>query len=159
MICDVLLVNRERNINKVIQLSLNQKSSNLWNFFTLIYVDLRMLRLYKNTYILVNTDNFSRFTWVFFLRQKFETAQVMIDFIKNIELSLNKKVQRIKSDKRSEFKNKILDSFLTEVGISHNFSSIYTPQQTVVVERRNRYLCEAIRSMLTYANLLQYLWA
>ena len=77
--------------------------------------------------ILVIVDDFSRFTWVYFIRLKSETAQVMIDFIKHIELSLKKKVCKIKSDNGSEFKNKILDSFLTDKGISHNFSSPYTP--------------------------------
>ena len=74
-------------------------------------------------------------------------------------MSLKKNVRRIKSDNGSEFKNNVLDSFLTKKGISHNFSSPYTPQQNGVVERRNRSLCEAARTMLTYANLPQYLWA
>ena len=102
---------------------------------------------------MVIVDDFSRFTWVFFLRLKSEVAQTMIDFIKMIEISLKKNVRKIKSDNGSEFKNQTLDIFLTSKGISHNFSSPYTPQQNGVVERRNRSLCEAARTMLTYANL------
>ena len=47
---------------------------------------------------------------------------------------------------------------MTNLGISHNFSSPYKPQQNGVVERRNRSLCEATRTMFTYANLPQYFW-
>ena len=113
--------------------------------------------LNKKRYILVIVDDFSRFTWVYFLRIKSEVYQVMIDFIKKSETSLKKKVWMIKSDNDSEFKNHVLDSFLTEKGILHNFSSPYTPQQNGVVERRNWSLCETARAMLIYANLPQYL--
>ena len=83
----------------------------------------------------------------------------MIDFIKNIELRLKKNVRRINSDNGSEFKNKTFDSFLTELGILRKFSYPYIRQRNGVVKRRNRSLCEAARTMLTYANLPQYLWA
>lgn len=77
----------------------------------------------------------------------------MIDFIQSIEMSLNKKFFRIKSDNGTQFKNHAVDSFLTNLAISHNFSTPYTTQQNGVFERRNRSLCEAAWTMLTYANL------
>nr|GFA03104.1 retrovirus-related Pol polyprotein from transposon TNT 1-94 [Tanacetum cinerariifolium] len=46
-----------------------------------------------------------------------------------------------------------------EVGISQQFSAPRTPQQNGVVERRNRTLVEAARTMLTFANLPSFLWA
>ncbi|XP_052619539.1 uncharacterized protein LOC128125946 [Lactuca sativa] len=66
---------------------------------------------------------------------KFEVTQVIIDFIKKIETSLKRRVRKINSDNGSQFKNNVLDSFFTNKGISHNFSSPYTPQQNGVVER------------------------
>ncbi|KAI3779341.1 hypothetical protein L2E82_09042 [Cichorium intybus] len=76
-----------------------------------------------------------------------------------MELMLNKKVRTVHSDNGSEFKNQILDGFLKTKGISHNFSAPYTPQLNGVVERRNRSLCEAARTMLNFANLPMYFWA
>nr|GEX48552.1 retrovirus-related Pol polyprotein from transposon TNT 1-94 [Tanacetum cinerariifolium] len=58
-----------------------------------------------------------------------------------------------------EFKNKKLATFFDEVGISQQFSAARTPQQNGVVERRNRTLVEAARTMLTFANLPLFLWA
>ncbi|KAI3751870.1 hypothetical protein L2E82_22961 [Cichorium intybus] len=110
-------------------------------------------------YILVIIDGYSRFTWVFFLRLKSEAPEEMINFIKQIELKLKRPVRRIRSDNGLEFKNITLDSFLKNKGIEHNFSAPYTPQQNGVVERRNRTLCEAARSMLIFADLPQYFWA
>ncbi|KAI3767848.1 hypothetical protein L2E82_18277 [Cichorium intybus] len=112
-----------------------------------------------NKYILVVVDDFSRFTWVFFLKQKSEAAINMINFIKQIEILLRKQVRMIRSDNGTEFKNKILDDFLVNKGITHNFSAPYTPQQNGVVERRNRSLCEASRTMLSFTKLPLYFWA
>ena len=109
--------------------------------------------LNKKRYILVIVDDFSRFIWIYFLRLKSKTSQVINEFIKHIELSLKKNVRKIKSDNGAEFKNKVLDTFFANKGISHNFSSPYTTQKNGVVEKRNRSLCKAARTMLTYVNL------
>nr|GFB84688.1 hypothetical protein [Tanacetum cinerariifolium] len=52
-----------------------------------------------------------------------------------------------------EFKNKTLVKFFDEVGITQQFSAARMPQQNGVVERRNRTLVEAVRTILTFANL------
>ncbi|KAI3680401.1 hypothetical protein L2E82_50388 [Cichorium intybus] len=107
----------------------------------------------KKKYILVIVDDYSRFTWVLFLRNKSDAAEKIINFIKKMELMLNKKVRTVHSDNGSEFKNHTLDGFLKTKRISHNFSAPYTPQQNGVVERRICSLCEAARTMLNFANL------
>nr|GEZ33242.1 hypothetical protein [Tanacetum cinerariifolium] len=66
---------------------------------------------------------------------------------------------RIRTDNGMEFKNKTLAKFFDEVGITQQFSAARTPQQNGVVERRNRTLVEAARTMLTFANLPSFLWA
>ncbi|KAL4579910.1 hypothetical protein LXL04_016080 [Taraxacum kok-saghyz] len=104
-------------------------------------------------------DDFSRFTWVYFIKHKSETTQQMIDFIKYVELQLRKPVRKIRSDNGTEFKNQTFEAFLTEKGIDHNFSAPRTPLQNGVVERRNRSLCEAARSMLKFAALPLSFWA
>ncbi|GJW97066.1 putative ribonuclease H-like domain-containing protein [Tanacetum coccineum] len=62
--------------------------------------------LNHKTYCLVITDDFSRFSWVFFLRTKDETSAILKDFIRQIENQLNQKVKTIRSDNGTEFKNK-----------------------------------------------------
>nr|GEW22726.1 hypothetical protein [Tanacetum cinerariifolium]GEZ99135.1 hypothetical protein [Tanacetum cinerariifolium] len=58
-----------------------------------------------------------------------------------------------------EFKNTTLAKFFDEVGITQQFSAARTPQQNGFVERRNRTLVEAVRTMLTFVNLPSFLWA
>nr|GFB53202.1 retrovirus-related Pol polyprotein from transposon TNT 1-94 [Tanacetum cinerariifolium] len=66
---------------------------------------------------------------------------------------------RVRTDNGTKFKNKTLAKFFDEVGITQQFSAARTPQQNGVVERRNRTLVEATRTMLTFANLPLFLWA
>nr|GFB98448.1 retrovirus-related Pol polyprotein from transposon TNT 1-94 [Tanacetum cinerariifolium] len=100
----------------------------------LLYMDLcgliRVESINEKRCVLVVVNDYSRYTWVFFLHSK---------------------------DEASEFKNKTLAKFFDEVGITQQFSTARTPQQNGVVERRKRTLVEAARTMLTFANLLSFL--
>nr|GEV45392.1 putative ribonuclease H-like domain-containing protein [Tanacetum cinerariifolium] len=104
--------------------------------------------LNKKSYCLVVTDDYSRFTWVFFLATKNETSPILKTFITGIEnqLSLNMKI--IRSDNGTEFKNYDLIQFCRMKGIKRKFSVPKTPQQNGIVERKNKTLIEAARTML-----------
>ncbi|GJS77007.1 putative ribonuclease H-like domain-containing protein [Tanacetum coccineum] len=110
-------------------------------------------------YCLVVTDDYSRFTWVFFLTTKDETSEILKNFIKEIENLVDKKVKIIRSDNGTEFKNKVMDDFCREKGIKREYSVARTPQQNGVAERRNRTLIEAARTMLADSKLPTTFWA
>nr|GEX02236.1 hypothetical protein [Tanacetum cinerariifolium] len=86
-------------------------------------------------------------------------SEVIISFIKKTQVNLQLQVQRVRTDNGTEFKNKTLAKFFDEVGITQQFFAARTPQQNGVVEKRNRTLVEAARTMLTFANLPSFLWA
>nr|GFB48549.1 retrovirus-related Pol polyprotein from transposon TNT 1-94 [Tanacetum cinerariifolium] len=129
----------------------------------LLHMDLcgpmRVQSINGKRYVLVVVDDYSRYTWVFFLHSKDEASEVIISFIKKTQVNLQLHVQRFRTDNGTEFKNKSLAKFFDEVGISQQFSAARTPQQNGVVERKNRTLVEATRTMLTFANLPSFLWA
>ena len=110
-------------------------------------------------YTLVMVDEFSRFTWVFFIKTKGEATREIIGFIKKMELLNSTKVKQLRSDHGTEFRNSILEDFCEERGISQNFSAPRTPQQNGVAERRNRTLIEAARTMLCASGLKPQFWA
>ncbi|GJU88913.1 retrovirus-related pol polyprotein from transposon TNT 1-94 [Tanacetum coccineum] len=87
------------------------------------------------------------FTWVKFLRSKDETPEFVINFLKQIQVSLNKTVRYIRTDNGTEFVNKVMSKYYEGVGIFHQKYSPRTPQQNGVVERRNHTLVEAARTM------------
>ncbi|GJU56715.1 putative ribonuclease H-like domain-containing protein [Tanacetum coccineum] len=115
--------------------------------------------LNHKTYCLVITDDFSRFSWVFFLRTKDETSAILKDFIRQIENQLNQKVKTIRSDNGTEFKNKDVIEFCGSKGIKREYSNARTPQQNGVAERKNRTLIEAARTMLADSFLPNTFWA
>ncbi|GKD80421.1 putative ribonuclease H-like domain-containing protein, partial [Tanacetum coccineum] len=85
----------------------------------------------KKMYCLVVTDYFSRFSWVFFLATKDETSEILKTFITGIENLIDLK----------------------------KFSIARTPQQNGVVERKNRTLIEAAKTMLADSKLPTTFWA
>ncbi|GKF16408.1 putative ribonuclease H-like domain-containing protein [Tanacetum coccineum] len=118
-----------------------------------------MSSLMHKKYCLVVTDDYSRFTWVFFLTTKDETSEILKHFIKEIENLVDKKVKIIRSDNGTEFNNKVIDDFCREKGIKREYSVARTPQQNGVAERRDRTLIEAARTMLADSKLPTTFWA
>nr|GEX98996.1 putative ribonuclease H-like domain-containing protein [Tanacetum cinerariifolium] len=110
-------------------------------------------------YCLVVTDDFSKFTWTFFLKSKDETSGILKKFITEIENLKDLKVEIIRCDNRGEFRNKEMNDFCSQKGIKREFSNAKTPQQNGVAERRNRTLIEAARTMLADAKLPVTFWA
>jgi transposase InsO family protein len=81
-----------------------------------------------NKYDLVIIDDYSRFTWVFFLQDKSETQEVLKKFLRRAQNEFDAKVKKIRSDNSTEFKNTQVENFLDEEGIKHEFLAPYTPQ-------------------------------
>nr|GEU28887.1 putative ribonuclease H-like domain-containing protein [Tanacetum cinerariifolium] len=109
-------------------------------------------------YCLVVTDDFSRFTWTFFLKTKDETSGILRNFITKIENLKDLKLKIIRCDNGGDFRNKEINDFCARKGTKREFSNARTPQQNEVAERRNRTLIEAARTMLADAKLLVTFW-
>jgi transposase InsO family protein len=86
------------------------------------------LSIRGSKYGLVIVDDFSRFTWVFFLQDKSETQGTLKRFLRRAQNEFELKVKKIRSDNGSEFKNLQVEEFLEEEGIKHEFFAPYTPQ-------------------------------
>ncbi|GKE09435.1 retrovirus-related pol polyprotein from transposon TNT 1-94, partial [Tanacetum coccineum] len=120
---------------------------------------MRVASINGNKYILVIVDDYSRFTWVKFLRSKDEAPDFIIKFLNMIQVRLKVIVRRIRIDNGTEFVNQTLREYYKKIGISHETSVARSPQQNGVIERCNRTLIEAARTMLIYAKALLFLWA
>jgi transposase InsO family protein len=94
-------------------------------------------------YCLVIVDDYSRFTWVFFLQEKSQTQETLKGFFRRAQNELGLRIKKIRSDE----------------GIKHEFSSPYTPQQNGVVERKNRTLLDMARTMLDEYKTPDRFWA
>jgi len=109
----------------------------------------------RKSYCLVVTDDYSRFSWVYFLASKSETADHLIKLINRLNTLFKERaeVKQIRSDNGTEFRNDTLDSFCDNLGITRQFSAARTPQQNGIAERKNRTLVECARTMLIESKL------
>ncbi|GJS06184.1 retrovirus-related pol polyprotein from transposon TNT 1-94 [Tanacetum coccineum] len=92
------------------------------------------------------------------MRSKDETPEIIKKFIAQAQLNYKAKVCKIHTDNGTEFKNATLKAHYEKLGIMQQFLTARTPQQNGVVERRNRTLVEAARTMLIFSRLPEFLW-
>jgi hypothetical protein len=109
-------------------------------------------------YCLVIVDDYSRFTWVFFLLEKSQTQETLKGFLRWAQNEFGLRIKKIRSDNGTEFKNSQIEGFLEDEGIKHEFSSPYKPQQIGVVERKNRTLLDIERTMLDEYKTSDQFW-
>nr|GEU89953.1 retrovirus-related Pol polyprotein from transposon TNT 1-94 [Tanacetum cinerariifolium] len=136
---------------------------NLFSVSQMLHMDLFgptfVKSLNKKSYCLVVTDDYSRFTWVFFLANKDETSPIRKTFITGLENQLSLKVNIIRSDNGTEFKNNDLNQFCGMKGIKREFSVPRTPHRNGIAERKNKTLIEAAKTMLADSLLPIPFWA
>ena len=141
----------------------SKAESSVVNPYHLLHVDLfgpvNVMSLGRKKYALVIVDEFTRYTWVYFLAGKNETTSILTEHVKQLDRESEHKVKIIRSDNGTEFKNGLMEEFCKDKGVRQEFSAPGTPQQNGVVERKNRTLIEAARTMLDEAKLPTYFWA
>jgi hypothetical protein len=111
----------------------------------------------KYAYVVV--DDFSRYTWINFIREKSDVFEVFKELCLKLQREKESPVIKIRSDHGKEFENNKFAEFCSSEGIHHEFSSPITPQQNGVVERKNRTLQESARAMIHAKKLPYHFWA
>nr|GEV12430.1 retrovirus-related Pol polyprotein from transposon TNT 1-94 [Tanacetum cinerariifolium] len=129
----------------------------------LLHMDLfgpSAIRSYEeNRYTLVIVDDYSRYTWTRFLKEKTEAFDQFKIFSKKIQNQLRCTIVSIRTVHGKEFDNEVqFGEFCNTNGITHIFSAPRTPQSNSVVERKNKTLQEMSRTMLNEQPLPQKFW-
>lgn len=109
-------------------------------------------------YFVLFKDEFSNFRHIYFIKTKDQAFDSLKKCIATIEADTNQKVKRLVSDRGSEFTSKRTQEFLMNQGISHEVSAPFTRVQNGFIERDNRTVMEAARSMLFHRKLEEKLW-
>jgi transposase InsO family protein len=99
----------------------------------LIHIDLfgpiAYLSLGGNKYSLIIVDDYSRFTWVFFLHDKCQVQEKVKIFVRRAQKEFGLPIKKVRSDNGTEFENTLVEEFLDEEVIKHEFLTPYTSQQ------------------------------
>ncbi|MCO5558575.1 hypothetical protein L7F22_012160 [Adiantum nelumboides] len=109
--------------------------------------------------MLVLVDDFSRYTWVSFLKLKSEAFGSIRGWKAMVEKEKDLKVKSIRSDRGGEFLSENFARWCKSEGIRRQLTTPYTPSQNGVVERKNRTIMEMARAMLAHASLPRSYWA
>jgi transposase InsO family protein len=113
----------------------------------------------KAKFVLIFFDDFSRFTWIYFLRKKSEVFQHLKYFKDLVETQSGNKIKVLLDNNEGEYVNHEIHILCHESGIQLQHTVPYTPQQNIVVERKNGSLKEMTSCMLHTKSLPQRLWA
>ncbi|KAK2994415.1 hypothetical protein RJ640_009642 [Escallonia rubra] len=113
----------------------------------------------KNIYFLLFIDDYSRKTWVYFLKQKSEVFSTFKRFKALVEKQSGYQIKAMRSDRGGEFISKEFKAFCEENDIRRPLTIPYSPQQNGVVERKNQLIVNMTRSMLKSKNLPKEFWA
>ncbi|GJW76372.1 zinc finger, CCHC-type containing protein [Tanacetum coccineum] len=106
-------------------------------------------------YVITFIDDASRFCYVYLLHAKDEALDKFRIYKTEVELQQNDLVKTLRTDRGGEYYDPI---FFQSVGIIHETTAPYTPQQNGVAERKNRALKEMVNSMLSYSGLSEGFW-
>ena len=112
-----------------------------------------------NKYSFVIVDDYTRYTWVFFLVDKSDVYATFKSYVKLCQNEFETTIKKVISDNGSEFKNTRVYELCDDFGIGHQFLTKYTPQSNGLIERKNRTLIDIAISMLSEYNVSQSFWA
>lgn len=110
-------------------------------------------------YFITFIEDYSRKKFVYFLKHKSEAIKAFKNFRAYAENKLERKIKSIRTDNGREYVNKEFKDLLQSLGIAHQTTVSYNPQQNGLAERANRSIVERARCMLIDANLPKAYWA
>jgi histone deacetylase 1/2 len=105
----------------------------------------------QNNYYVSFIDDFSKFTWLYFLQHKSEVFQRFHDFQNLVERLFNRKIVVVQTDWGGEYQR--LNSLFQRIGISHHVSCPHAHQQNGSAERKYRHIVEVGLSLLAHASM------
>ena len=99
--------------------------------FELLHMDLfgptQYTSISGNKYGFVIVDDYTRYTWVFFLVDKSDVFATFKSFVKGIHNEFEITIKKVRSDNRKEFDNTNIEAYCDEIG-KYEVSTTYTPQ-------------------------------
>eukprot|EP00253_Pinus_taeda_P033936 PITA_33936 len=124
-----------------------------------VFGPMKVPSLGKYVYYVSFIDDFSRNTWIYFLKKKSEVFERFKEFKALVENQTEKRIKVLRTDNGGEFCSKEFEEFCKKCGIARQRTTPYTPEQNGVAERMKKALMERARSMLSGVGLGQEFWA
>jgi hypothetical protein len=111
----------------------------------------------KRLFLLI-VDDKSRYMWLVLLASKDQAAVAMAQLLARLEVEVGEKLGMLRTDYGDEFTAQAFANHCADHGVQRHFTTLYTPQQNGVVERRNQTVLGMARSMMKGMNVPSWLW-
>ncbi|KAK4381915.1 Retrovirus-related Pol polyprotein from transposon TNT 1-94 [Sesamum angolense] len=141
------------------KMSSNRRTTSLELIHTDLMGPTRTPSCSHNHYVMVLVDDYSRYTWTYFLKEKNEALSKFVEFRNKVEKELGQKVKCLRSDNGGEFMSADFFQYCDNNGIQRQMTCPNTPQQNGVAERKLAHLISTSLSWLHDKNLPRELWA
>ena len=106
-----------------------------------------------NRYIITFIDDFSKYTTIYWLKNKSDSFEKFQGFLKEVENQFSRKIKRIRGDRGREYESSAFNSFVQSLGIIHKITAPYSPASNGVAKGKNRTLIELTNAMLILVHL------
>ncbi|CAL1392261.1 unnamed protein product [Linum trigynum] len=109
-------------------------------------------------YFLLLVDDYSRYMWVVLIKNKAEAFNAIKKIQVMAEVESGCKLKILRTDRGGEFTSNELESYCENLGMKHQLTAPYSPQQNGIVERRNQTIVGMARSLLKSMNVPATFW-
>ena len=106
-----------------------------------------------NRYIITFIDDFSKYTTIYWLKNKSDSFEKFQGFLKEVENQFSRKIKRIRGDRGREYESSAFNSFVQSLGIIHEITAPYSPASNGVAKGKNRTLIELTNAKLILVHL------
>ena len=113
----------------------------------------------ESQYFLLFINDYTRMTWVYFLRYKLQPFQFFRKFKAQAEKESGHCIKALCSDRGGEYLSNEFKAYCDDHGIQRQLTAPYTPEQNGVLERKNRTITQMACSLLKGKQLPNQYWA
>jgi transposase InsO family protein len=139
-------------LGKYTKTTFPRSNSRVAGFFYLIHIDvcgpMSFASLSGFLYYVTFIDDFSRKSWIFFMKTKRQVFQRFQELKVLLENQTRKKIKVLRSDNGGEYTSNEFSDFCAREGIKREVTVPYNPQHNGVVERKNKAIVGVARTML-----------
>ncbi|PKU62800.1 Retrovirus-related Pol polyprotein from transposon TNT 1-94 [Dendrobium catenatum] len=109
-------------------------------------------------YYVVFIDDYTRYTWIYFMHSKHETFSKFKLLCSFIKTQFGKVPKQLQSDSGGEYLSMAFLNYLQEQGIQQRLTCPHTPEQNGVAERKHRHVLELTRTLFHSSNVPTQFW-
>lgn len=111
-----------------------------------------------NRFFVTVVDDATRMLWVFLIKLKSDVIVILRNFFTLVKTQFDVTVKSIKTDNDSEFVNVACARLFTSLGIVHQRTCTYTPQQNGIAERKHKHILEVAKALRFQGSIPLKFW-